>query len=79
MSYENKTTEGMKSIETVVKSQRNESVQIEMALKEEIEEIAEQSKKVHSDHLFILKGITESMKSLKDKQTYLNDTDKNRQ
>ena len=49
-----------------------------MALKEEIEEIAEQSKKVHSDHLLILKGITESMKAIKENQHFLNDTDKNR-
>ena len=50
-----------------------------MALKEEIEEIADQSKKVHSDHLLILKGITESMKKIKDRQSLLTETDFNRQ
>jgi len=49
LGYETQTTKGISNLETVIIGQRNDSTQIEMALKQEIEDISSSNRKTNTE------------------------------
>ena len=74
-SYENNTAKALEGIEFAIRSQKGDSTAMEMSLKQEIEELGHFSKRVNTEHLNLIKSVTETMKNVKEKTSSLIDAD----
>ena len=71
--YEYSTTTKLSQIETVLRAQKNDSNQFEMALKTELEDMASHHRNTSTEHINLIKAVTESIKHLKEHQQSMSD------
>lgn len=69
--YERETSERLDEIKTLIKQHRSDANQIEVAIKTDVEELIGNHNEMKNDHLTLIKGLTEQLKTLRESNTLL--------